>query len=693
MLSEARLIHPCLLLLAFPALQTGRKLPPLPGDLHPCAVAREIADYAFGTMLEPQTLDTAGAAGQVRVAVHWGTLPAGEAEFACDEGRPPIQLGKPTDFTYTYTKQALFLLDAGHRLLAVSFESENAQRRLLSAMATARAPSRRFDEEELDWAWFSALGAGFRLPRVGFLEPLDGIPPQAGHVELALRFGDGEKLQILQPLRWKPALDAQDVEWLELAAHDVGACQNEAVRVLLEHHLPVPSAPFLSASNRLSARLAAGDEAARNEAIARLGRAERELLWDPRAPHTPAEIAEHEADPIETPASLLAIVARGPADLRPRIATFVAKGVENSVFAWLALGGTARELRELRGTGAPGLPPWELSDARTLEALDLSLEALRSCAERHPTEMSNELEAIDDLVRRLGRSAPNDVLERVRSTLRGCLETRGAEFRVRLTLVHAGDPDALAELARSKLLDGPSFPSELAALPGDEVVSMMVRSLVRHLAGFEMDDTCAGELGVRFLTGRLHARGAADRALALRLFDASELPPRTSAETVAVIRWALGELPEPRRLLEIGRTLEGSVCRLDLAAEAPRYAGILSELRADTRKHWWALAALHDETSLPVFGGWLTAKDGDSMTKLEALWALEKMGAPAGASYVYDALPELQRNLRDEAFTVLGEIEAPSGLARVASLCASSAATDPRTPAGNALFLLLGRRP
>ena len=677
------MIHAWLLLVALPALQTGRKLPPLPSDFHLCAVARETADYAFGTLRDPEAFRAASATRPVRIAVHWGTLPAGDAAFTWDEGSPPIQLGKPTDSSCEYGKRALFLLDARRRLRVVSFESEDRQRRLLSALATARAPSRRFDEEELDWAWFSARDAGFRLPRVGFRELLDGIPPQAGHIELALRFGDEEKLEILQPLRWKLALDAQDVEWLELAAHDVGGCQDEAVRALLERGLPVPPAPFLSEQNRLSARLAAGDEAARVEVVARIERAERAMRWDSRALHSPAEIAEHEAASYERRDSLLAIVAWGPTDLRPRLVPFVKEGVDNSTLAWLALGGSAQELQASRGANPRGIGPWDFENAGTLEALDLSLARVREIAQRNPLYVSTELVSTDHLVRRLQRSAPKDVLERVRPALRACLELPGVPaLLVRLSLVNAGDTEALAEIARSNLVDRLWVPTELdELLPGDEIVPILVQSLLRHLAGFEWDDTERGPSGVASFASRLHARNDADRARALRLFDAAEMPPEASADEVILVRWALGDLPEPRQLLGIGRSLVGAACRLDLAAESPRYSGILGELRKDPHRHWWVLAALHDEASLPVFGAWLTAKEGERMAKIEALLALEKMGSPAGATYIYDALPELERNDQYRANTVLGEIESPDQLARVAT-----------TSTGAAFLVLLGRR-
>lgn len=686
------MIRSSLLLLAALVPQAGRRLPPLPSDFHLCAVARETADYVIGAVRNPEALDVASGAHSLHVFVSSGTLPRGETEFSWDEGRPPIQLGKPTGISYTYNKQALAILDASRRLLAISYENEEARGRLFSALATARAASRRFSEEELDWAWFASRSTGFRLPRVESSAPVDGIVAQPGHVELFLRFGEWQKLSMLQPLRWKPALDARDIEWLELAAHDVGGVQDEAVRTLLEHGASVPPALFLSENNRLWKRLAAGDEAAQHQLAAPLERAQRLLLWRDDKIHTPAEIAEHEIARFESIDALLAIAAHGPPEIRPLVAAFVRKGAKNSVFAWLALGGSAQELHALNGMGSLEIPPWELEDVGTLEALDLLLARVRECAERIPTHVSTELVSVDHLVRRLQPSAPKEVLERVAPILRGCLEHPGVPvFALRMSLLRAGDPQAMTEIARMSADELGGIPPELAELPGDEVVPILVRLLVRYLTGFEHDDTCQGPSGVAFLASQLHARSESDRARALALFDGAKLPPHASSSEVTFVRWALGELPEPRRLLELGRSRVAVACRLDLAAESPRYASILGELRANPRRNWWALAALHDQQSLPVFGAWLT--DDDRMARTQGIGALEKMGSPAGAPYIHGALPALDPTLADWAFTVLGEIEAPDGLARLASLCAPTPATDWRRSAGNAFLVLLGRRP
>jgi hypothetical protein len=680
-----------LLLLAVLA-QSGGELPPLPSSFRLCALAGETADYATGKVLEPAALAATSRARSVGVHVRGGTLPRGEATFTWDEGRPPIQLGKPTDVSYTYHEEALFLLDASRRLLVVSYEGEARYAPLLSALATARAPSRRFSEEELDWAWFASRCGSLRLR--GSFSQLEGIEPQPGHVELQLRFGGLEKLEILGKLGGKPALDAQDVEWLELAAHDVGGTQDQAVRTLLEHGLPVPPAPFLSEGNRLKARLAAGDQAAEREVIARLERAERALLWDSRIPHRQAELEENEASRWEHTDRLLEIVAYGSPELRPRLTAFLQKDVKNSVFAWLALGGSAQELLALCGKEPRAISPLELTGAGTLDALDLELERVRDCAERSPERLSSELLSVDYLVRRLRARAPDEVLARVRPVLRACLELPGVpEVPLRASLSAAGDEAARAELARLSGDELRGIPRDRAEHLGDELVPILVELLVRYLAGFEHDDTNSGPMGVATIASRLHARSDADRARALRLFDAAELPPRATAYEVALVRWALGELPEPQRLLELGCSYISTACRLDLAGELPRYAIVLDELRANPRRHWWALAALHDEESIPVFGAWLTAKGDDRMAKLEALAALEKMGSPEGASWIFDALPELEPHLRDEAFVVLGAIESPERLARLATLCRPGPVTERGQSAGSAFLVLLGRRP
>jgi hypothetical protein len=78
---------------------------------------------------------------------------------------------------------------------------------------------------------------------------------------------------------------------------------------------------------------------------------------------------------------------------------------------------------------------------------------------------------------------------------------------------------------------------------------------------------------------------------------------------------------------------------------------------------------------------------------VKALAALEKMGSSEGASWIHDALPELEPRLRDAAFAVLGEIESPDHLSRVAALCAPGPVTGRGQAGGTALLFLLGRRP
>jgi hypothetical protein len=353
----------------------GGELPPLPGAFHLSSIAREMSGYATGEILATRAAPD-GAECPVRLRVGgWAesSFPPGE-EVAFDgrDGHAPVQLGSPAGPAYTYRKQALCIFNASRRLLVVSYENDSERVRLLSALGTARFRSSRFSEEELDWAWCAARGCAFDLPKPGIFG-LEGCEALPGHVELVLRFGGYGKQEILDGLRAQLALGAADVEMLDLSTRDVGGVQDLAVRALLEHGRRVEPTPYLSMDNRLRARLAQGEPDARSELIERLERAQRAVLWNPRMPHTAAELEEYETtNAKERMGPLLEIAAYGaPAD-RPRLRAFVQKGVESSVYAWLALGGSAQEVLECQ-SDLLQIPPWDLVRAGTIEALRLEL--------------------------------------------------------------------------------------------------------------------------------------------------------------------------------------------------------------------------------------------------------------------------------------------------------------------------------
>ena len=682
------------------------QLPEVPRGYSVSKLAREVVGNARGVVQESRKAAN-GVEYPTRLKV-WhtslGTLAHDDVvEFTWDAEDPPTQLG--SDAEREHDPYPLCLFDARRRLLLVSYEGDERQGWLLSTIGKARVPSTRFTERELDWAWLAyQRKRGYdRLERLvedalsfePILYELSGFVAAPGHVELLMRFTP-ESLSWLAASNDKPDLQR---EWIRLRAWDPCA-EHAALHDLLDRGWKVDATPFLGESTRFCARVAAGEQAAREELLSRLEQLVTFLSWDPRAKPSLEQLHEHKAlqrlfANYDTRAALAETAAYGSPAALPCLRVLVRERVGNSMFAWLKLGGSKEELLAVFQGGLERLPSHELVRAATFDAFELLLEKLEAKT-KAPSQspLYEEIRCVDDLVAVLRPKDPVRVLELARPVLRACLESGPAnQTMLLITLMHAGDETALddfEDVRAGASGDVPAIARTLARVPGERVVEILMRLLLRDDAGSEGNcDTGQGERDFASVATVLHQRSAADRAHALRLLDAAPARDQWPCE-FACLRWALGELPSVQCLRDMPMSALIVSCRLSLEGEWSRYAELHDELNKEPRKYWLQLALLRDESALPAWGEWLHEQVEARESVYEPLQAIRLMNSSEAAKFL-SPLDCSRINSPAKCFETLGMLEDPASLSAVAARCLADQSSNPYS-VWSEFLVLLGRR-
>jgi hypothetical protein len=574
---------------------------------------------------------------------------------------------------------------------------------LLSTIGKARFPSARFTERELDWAWLAYQRSRGQDRLEGpvcaalSLEPSPyhqlGFVAAPGHVELHLRFAP-ENLSWFASSYHNTELD---LEWVRLCAWDPCA-EHAALHALLDRGFKVDATPLLGESTRFCARVAAGDKAAHEELLSKLEQLALLLSWDSRVQHSGEEVHKHQAlqrsfGNQEMQVVLAETAAYGSPAALPSLRILVRERVGNSVFAWLRLGGSTEELLALLDGDLQRLPRDELARAATFESFELLLEKLAAQA-KTPSQpwLCDEIRCVDQLITVLRPKDAGRVLEMARPVLRACLESRPAnETMILIALMHAGDATVLGDFEHVRANSGgevPAIAQTLARAPGERVVEILMRLLLRAHAGYENDDTGQGRRDFTSVATVLHQRGAADRAHALRLLEASTARNERPCE-LADLRWALGELPSVQCLRDMSMSELIESCHLSLESEWSRYAELRDELSKEPRKYWLQLALLRDESALPAWGDWLHAQVEARASVYEPLQAIRLMNSSEAAKFLPPQV--CSQSTSPDGFETLGLIENPARLPAVAARCLADESS--KACCGWSEFLiLLGRR-
>ncbi|MEQ1891601.1 MAG: hypothetical protein ABL998_03580 [Planctomycetota bacterium] len=662
---------------AFPGWRLSKIAEATAGSVRGEVVARRTTAEGWECPVEVRSVTREG--DEVREELH---------TFTWDEAHPPVRLGQR--YGPPELESPLCLFDAEGRLLLVSYEQQASADALIG---WARVPSRRFTMEELDWAWLAFRNGGLQLPARA--EPNfdpEWFAARPGHLELALRFGDASAW--LDARLQATALSPEDVEFVRMAFALPG-WQNKALHILLAHGLSVDPSEVRDPTARLCARLARREPGAQDELHELLERCAEYLAYDVQVRHEPGEYEAHSRlgeDVGRRIPALLEAASHGSPEARSDLRPFVRTQVENSVFAWLRLGGSAEELLALCG-GKPPTSSAELSRVPSMEALRLALAGFARNTEPGKCDIYWWRWSIEHLGLHLGSVAREEVLTLVKPVLEEALLPRPelTPEQTLATLVRLGDTDAIGMIERldeDALIRVPI--DALALIPEQRGVQLLVRVFARALQGFPHDDTGYAE-GLRLaVTLALQKRSAADRALALELLDAhwDKLGPYRRDPAV---RWALGELPDPAlvpRRLGSRRVIED--CGLDLSSEAHLYADVLEPMRADPRQHSFALAILRDESSLAAMLDWLEEDCRKESMTGDPLLLIRRVGSRSAADRLFELGRRSEFGAR-RCLTALATFDSPANLPRLAALCAEH-------PGREGLFywraflILLGRR-
>lgn len=644
----------------------------VPAGFSPTKIAARMAGMVQGEIVD-RRLSTDGPGGFIQLKV-WGTWIGSarrgeELSLHVDPKDPPcwIEIDRRDGFNIVF--------DANARLLLVSNLFED---RLPAVIATSRFPGRRYTQEELDYVAASAQDGADLFDMRDVIVSIDSPMTSVGALELLFRFGPGwRKRDLLQRLGVR-ALTKAEAESLRVCLWDVdtvvqaaaahrildtgGDVEKERLRSSIELMDPRASNPVFGPLLRL------GDWQARSRV---------EFLLQAQHDHLTLHKRPLLGD--ENLQLLFEQAAWGPKEFVPLVERFLPgiPGVINpgtGLYAYLKLGASV---------SSPGRAAIEAQGAEAWAAIlaaDLPREpdTLAACAKE---KLQAHAEAY---LRAISQAFRNEASARSFIAGVGPPSEKVKGFRALLLAAACGHAGSFEELQKREWTEGDlsavSWCSgeALARLRDPRVVDFLVAGLVAaRRCGFE-DCTGVCLRAVPSIAKLLGDRSASDRKRALDLLDGIPRVPEDARGQLTLIRAALGEPPAPEALLTLASQWFTENCGLTFAPWAERYAAALPAMRADPRKHSFALALLRDESVIDDLGRWLeeAVADPTHIGLSDALRALRLIGGKRALDELYAAAPAALKSgysgVQATLLNAIVEVESPDHWKRVAGLVESS---------------------
>lgn len=642
-----------------------------------------------------------------------GDVTAGETlTVLVDPRRPPKM--KLDSTARRASRDADFLvLTADLRLLAAASENtdDSYSPRLPSAIGTSRRPSTRFNERELEWAWWainhsstSARRRYFELESERYNIRHDIELPPVGSIELILRFEDKDiKRILLQTMRCRE-LSPAAIDAARIALFDIEPeVQAEAAHLLLDNDCKVDPSLLLTALEH------------HNDAFMRfrlLGPLFR--MNHPQARPKLLEIlTDRESDESDNYRvqwySIRGQSAYDNQNMPRYLREATLERLQSDEFSWLNEKVPAQDLKQVYGS-LWWIHVVEFGPAEEWEYLTEAYAESLSGQRRDFRADSFWWYVGRLLDERLDEKSRKRAVIAVRS-LRSRVGGDNRHSRARLTAVLAalGEASALDEL-KLMLAEGDLWSLELARMvaPIRDRRALEVLLIILKGAVNSRDPYCDGGATAGKITKLIHDRGPADSVVALaetRDWKGNPTFPRLLTR----VRWALGQPPTSDELLNID--FDDPLLRL-CHWNLKDHAGILPVLREKPLKHCIALAVLGDVSMAERIGqGMLQCARERGRNELDRGWmgvyrgkcAVEHLRSPDAVEPIYEAFELMESNVIEELAVTIGRIEDPNRLDRLIRLVQRSDSVefdvdDPRrtgilkSSAALALLIALGRK-